>query len=186
MADGDRERWNESWATGRVREVSDFLEASARVLPTRGRALDVAGGPGHDALWLAARGLETTLVDISDVALSRARQEAADRHLTLTTQRRDIEVEGAPEGPWDVVVCFYYLQRGLFARWPSLLAPGGLLLFAQPTLINLERNPKPGSRHSLKPGELATLVPPGLEVLSLEEAWTPRGTHEARLLARRA
>lgn len=185
VADADRDRWNAAWREAPARDVSAFLEENAALLPSRGRVLDLAGGPGHDALWLAARGLDVTLADVSDVALERARAEAAARGLPLTTALRDFERDGPPPGPWDVVVCFFYLQRDLFPRWPSLLAQGGLLLFAQPTRTNLERHPKPGSRFLLEPGELATLVPAELEVLSLTEGWTPRDLHEARLVARR-
>lgn len=185
MSDADRDRWNATWRDAPSRDVTAFLVEQAHRLPAAGRVLDLAGGPGHDALWLAARGLDATLCDVSDVALSRARTEAAVRGLPLATLHRDLERDGAPPGPWDVVVCFFYLQRDLFSRWPELLAPGGLLLFAQPTRTNLERHPKPGRRFLLEPGELATLVPPGLEVLSLTEGWTPRDVHEARLVARR-
>jgi SAM-dependent methyltransferase len=43
-----------------------------------GRALDVGCGEGADAIWLAQRGWTVTAIDVSDVALQRAR-EAADR-----------------------------------------------------------------------------------------------------------
>src|SRR3954468_4007884 len=41
---------------------------------TPGRALDVGCGEGADAIWLAQRGWTVTAIDISDVAVSRARQ----------------------------------------------------------------------------------------------------------------
>jgi tellurite methyltransferase len=185
VSDEDRLRWNAKWRDGPPRDVSPFVASLDALLPREGRALDVAGGPGHDALWLAERGLAVTLVDVSDVALARARAEAAARGLTLATEVRDLELAGVPDGPWDLVVCLNYLQRSLFPCWPQVLAPGALLVFAQPTRTNLERNPNPSSRFSLAPGELATLVPPGLEVLSLTEAWSAEGRHEARLVARR-
>src|SRR5919199_6498619 len=43
-----------------------------------GRALDVGCGEGADAIWLARRGWTVTAIDISDVAVCRAR-EAAQR-----------------------------------------------------------------------------------------------------------
>jgi SAM-dependent methyltransferase len=43
-----------------------------------GRALDVGCGEGADAIWLARRGWTVTAIDVSDVALGRAR-EAAER-----------------------------------------------------------------------------------------------------------
>jgi SAM-dependent methyltransferase len=41
-----------------------------------GRALDVGCGEGADAIWLARRGWAVTAIDISDVALRRARESA--------------------------------------------------------------------------------------------------------------
>ena len=40
---------------------------------TPGRALDIGAGEGADAIWLAQRGWTVTAVDISGVALQRAR-----------------------------------------------------------------------------------------------------------------
>jgi SAM-dependent methyltransferase len=45
---------------------------------TPGRVLDVGCGEGADAIWLAGRGWTVTAVDVSEVAVSRAR-EAAER-----------------------------------------------------------------------------------------------------------
>ena len=45
---------------------------------TPGSALDVGCGEGADAMWLAQRGWTVTAIDISDVAIRRAR-EAAER-----------------------------------------------------------------------------------------------------------
>lgn len=84
-----------------------------------------------------------------------------------------------------MILSFHYLQRDLFPRFADALAPGGLLVFCQPTERNLERNPRPSARFLLKEGELAELVPEGLEILSLEEAWLEEDRHEARLVARR-
>jgi SAM-dependent methyltransferase len=41
-----------------------------------GRALDVGCGEGADAIWLARHGWTITAIDISDVAISRAREGA--------------------------------------------------------------------------------------------------------------
>jgi SAM-dependent methyltransferase len=43
---------------------------------TPGRALDVGSGEGADAIWLARSGWTVTAIDISDVAVSRAREAA--------------------------------------------------------------------------------------------------------------
>jgi SAM-dependent methyltransferase len=181
----DRDRWNERYrAEVGVPPPSPWLLALDPLLPRRGRALDVGGGSGRNALWLAARGLDVTLADASDVALDRARAEARARGLRLATAEVDLEEAPPPPGPWDLVVCLYFLHRPLLAALPAALAPGGLLVVAHATRRNLERHPRPGPRHVLEEGELPGLVP-GLEALRSEEGWLEGGRHEARLVARR-
>src|SRR4051812_10422059 len=48
-----------------------------------GRALDVGCGEGADAVWLAQRGWAVTAIDISDVAIGRARQAAERAGVTV-------------------------------------------------------------------------------------------------------
>lgn len=186
MSDADRDRWEARYRTSGppAKGPSAFLLSLDALLPRRGRALDVAGGAGRHALWLARRGLSVTLCDISETALALARRAAQAERLALETVAVDLEAVPLPAGPWDVVLSFHYLQRDLFARWPDLLAPGGLLVFVQPTRSNLERFPKPGSSHLLEDGELPSLVQ-GLEVVRYDEGWLDEGRHEARLVARR-
>ncbi|WNG39507.1 class I SAM-dependent methyltransferase [Archangium violaceum] len=184
MSEQDRQRWNtryrEQAGTG---EPSGFLRSLADQLPSTGRALDVAGGAGHEALWLARRGLDVTLADISDVALERAGEAAREAGVGLRLQRLDVEVEPLPSGPFDVVLCLNFLWRPLFAEFPKVLAPGGLLVFAQPTQSNLQRHAHPSARFLLEDGELPRLIQ-GLEIVSYTEGWTEAGRHEARLVAR--
>jgi tellurite methyltransferase len=181
----DRARWEKRYREEGppAREPSPFVVSARALLPERGRALDVAGGAGRHALWLARAGLEVMLIDISETALGLARADAEREGLALETLACDLDVEPLPAGPWDVVVSYHYLNRDLFARWPAVLRPGGLLVFVQPTRVNLERHPRPPAAYLLAPGELATLVE-GLEIVHLEEGWGAEGRHEARLIAR--
>jgi SAM-dependent methyltransferase len=182
---GDRERWNERYAEGARQTLpSPFLDALDALLPRRGRALDVAGGAGRNALWVSRRGLDVTLVDVSDVALGQAAAQAAAEGLPLTTLQLDLTASPLPPGPWDLVTWFYYLDRRLLATVPEVLAPGGLLVLAHATRKNLERRPRPGPAHLLDEGELPGLLP-GLEVLRFTEGWCEDDRHEARLVARR-
>src|SRR5689334_20619235 len=171
MSDDDRARWNARYREGaKDHEPSPFLEGLDALLPRRGRALDVAGGAGRNALWLARRGLAATLADVSDVALATAARAAAEAGLPLATAQVDLERAPLPAGPWDVVTVFYFLQRSLFPAIAGALAPGGLLVVAHPTRSNLMRHPRPGADHLLLDGELPGLVA-GLEVVSYEEGW---------------
>jgi tellurite methyltransferase len=180
----DRERWNARHRDEDVRDPSPFLLGLDALLPRRGRALDVAGGAGRHALWLARRGLHVTLADVSDVALARAAHDARAEGLAVETLQIDLEAEPLPRGPWDVILCAYFLHRPLFLAFAAELAPGGWLLVAHATRSNLQRHPRPGPAHVLEDGELPALVP-GLQLVRYEEGWLESGRHEARLVARK-
>lgn len=183
-----RERWNRRY---RDRPPSDtpagFLVDRAGHLPGSGRALDVGGGGGRNAIWLAARGLAVTLVDVSDEACAAAARRAETAGVDLDVRRLDVERTGLPAGPWDVVVFHHFLDRDRIHAAAAALAPGGTLLVSQPTVRNLERHPRPSRRWLLGEGELARLAAeiPDAEVLELTEEWTDEGHHEARLVLRR-
>ncbi len=187
MAQDERTRWEARYRSeGRLAtEPEPFVLRAVGSLPGRpGRALDLAGGTGRNAVWLASQGWDVTLADISPAAMALAEEDAAASGVQLVTVEVDLDDEPPPAGPWDLVVVNHYLNRRLLARIADLLAPGGHLVFAQQTLRNLERHERPGPEHLLAEGEAAGLVP-GLEIVSLVEEWTADGRHEAHLLARK-
>lgn len=180
----DRERWNARYREGPwSSEPSAFLGSLDDVLPRTGRALDLAGGTGRNALWLARRGLDVTLADVSDVGLEIAARAAAEAGVPLRTLQLDLDQEPVPAGPWDVIAWFHFLDRTLLGRIDEVLARGGYFVCAIATKKNLERHPRPGPAHLLDEGELPTLVR-GVEVVRFMEGWTEDGHHQAQLLAR--
>lgn len=191
MSADDRARWDARYraATGPGGEPAPFLVGLDALLPRghTGRpapeALDVAGGAGRNAVWLARRGLDVTCADVSEVGLELARAAAASAAMPLRVLAIDLEREPLPSGPFDLIVSIDFLHRPLFAAFPSALAPGGLLVFAQATAANLARHPHPSARFLLEDGEAPGLVR-GLELLRCEEGWFD-GRHEARLVARK-
>lgn len=98
-----------------------------------GRALDVGCGEGADAVWLAGRGWTVTALDVSRVALDRARAHAAEAGLDITWLLGGLlEVDVTPGG-FDLVSAQYPVlrrtpgddaERALLAA----VAPGGTLL----------------------------------------------------------
>lgn len=102
---------------------------------TPGTAIDVGCGEGADVVWLAARGWEVTGVDVSTVALDRARQHALDAGVSARTMFRQVDlVAGQPlPGTADLVsVQFLHLPKPVFAQaYAAILAavrPGGRVL----------------------------------------------------------
>src|SRR3954454_18883108 len=116
MAEADRHTWDARYRSGasQSQEPSGFLVALDDLLPCRGRALDVAGGTGRNALWLARRGLDVTLADISEVALGLASDRAIAAGVPLRTVAIDLEAEPLPPGPWELILCVNFLWRPLF------------------------------------------------------------------------
>jgi tellurite methyltransferase len=183
-ADATANRWNRRYqGDSTVGDPSVWLVSLGSLVPTSGRALDVAGGTGRNSLWLAERGLSVTLVDISSVGLAAAGSEARKRGLPIETVEADLEAQPLPVGPWDLLACFHYLQRSLFELVPKVLRPGGLLICEMATLRNLERHKHPVRQFLLEEGELSVLAQ-GLEVVSYSESWTETDQHLARLVAR--
>jgi len=148
-----------------------------------GRAMDLAGGAGRHAIWLAERGWDTTMIEASEVAIALAGERAAEAGVNLRLLHNDLTTEMLPDGPWDLVLIIHYLQRNLFPTAIDRLATGGLLAFSIATIRNLERRERPPLPFLLEEGEAPSLVE-GLEVLYYEEGWSVEDRHEARLVAR--
>jgi SAM-dependent methyltransferase len=185
MSAPDRERWDQRYRErGRsTTEPSQFLTSLKNTLPRHGRALDFGGGAGRHGIWLARRGLDVTVADISEVGLGLAREDAARAGVTIATVEADLETT-MPEGPWQLIVDFHFLVREQIGAMCRALAPGGMLVFCHPTVINLERHEHPSRRFLLDERELSDLIE-GVDIVSYEEDWSAAGRHEARLVARR-
>lgn len=184
----ERSRWNARHAERPpLTEPAGFLVRHAATLPTQGRALDVAGGAGRNAVWLARRGLEVTLVDVSDEACRRTAEAAREAGVDVEVERRDVSSAGLPPGTWDVILFHHFLDRDLWAPAAEALGPGGVLLVCQATVHNLERHDRPSREWLLDPGELAAAGRrwPGVEIVAAHEGWTDDGRHEATVVARR-
>jgi 2-polyprenyl-3-methyl-5-hydroxy-6-metoxy-1,4-benzoquinol methylase len=87
MSDADRQKWDARYAqpAAAPRDPEPFLLELDHLLPRSGRALDVAGGAGRNAIWLARRGLDVTLVDIS--AVGRTMPERRRRKLAYRSKQ---------------------------------------------------------------------------------------------------
>lgn len=187
MPDFDRSKWNAKYAAGEMagREPSAVLVSLDPLLPRQGKAIDLAGGAGRHGLWLARRGLDVTIADISAVGLQLARERAAAAGVTLRTLETDLQDQQFPAGPWNLIFSVCYLWRPLFAALHQALAPGGLLVVIQPTKKNLERHAKPPADYLLDDGELPRLVK-GLEIVHYEEGWLADRRHDACIVARKS
>ena len=123
-----------------------------------GAALDVAGGAGRHAIWLAERGWHVHLVDISEVGLRQAEENARQRTVTgsIVTKVQDLNTaQDLGREQYDLVVVFSFLQRELFPALLMSLKPGGYLIYKTYTMDQLNFNSGPHNPvFLLKPNEL--------------------------------
>jgi hypothetical protein len=187
MSTPDAIRWNSRYQAG-ADTASDLprslLVDHSNLLPTQGLALDIAMGLGGSAGFLLKHGLHVIGVDISSVAVSRAKKNFPG----LMAVVADMERFYIPPDRYDIILNFLFLQRDL---WPSIqhgLKPGGILFMECLTDEMLSVHPEIDPIYLLKPGELqhAFINSPhlvDLEILYYFEGWTPSTNAHRRATA---
>jgi SAM-dependent methyltransferase len=145
-----------------------FVEAGG-VAP--GRALDIGAGTGTNAIWLAERGFDVLGVDISPIAVDKARAKSAGtprcRFAAL-----DFMAGAPPQGPFDFVFdrgCFHVFdepeERARFVtRVASSLVPGGSWLSLIGSTEGPPRDTGPPRRSAR---DVAAAIEPELEIVEL-------------------
>ena len=108
------------------------LLAEVSSLPP-GRALDVGCGEGADAIWLARNGWAVTAIDISDVAVIRAREAAELAGTDVEWVCGDALQTPFPAGSFDLVSMQYpalpkAAGEAAVRALLDTVRPGGLLL----------------------------------------------------------
>jgi SAM-dependent methyltransferase len=144
------EQWDQRYRAGEQlsqQPASLVVEFTKSLAP--GTALDLACGPGRNALYLAERGWRVTAVDGSPTAIELLRGKSSSidaRLMDLETGEFDI-----PPQAFDLVLSCYYLQRSLIPAMRSALRVGGLLIM----VVRLADASQPqGTPTRACPGEL--------------------------------
>ena len=175
MSEADREKWDQRYAEGTYRSrtyPSPFLVERLAELP-RGRALDIACGAGRNALCLAESGYEVEALDISGVAIERARGTACERRLKVDWRVADLDDYVPPPGRYDLITVIRYTNRAMMERLPEGLADGGMLLVEHHLLTSVPVAGPTSRTFRLAPNELIDLYRGRLRVLFHDERIAP-------------
>jgi tellurite methyltransferase len=160
-----------------VQAHQDFIKP---FFPSAGAALDLAGGIGRHAIWLAQRGWQVTLLDISEIAIAKAKSTAEDKAINPT--HIDLQIGDASDftapNRYDLIAVFFYLQREIFPELQNSLRPGGLLIYKTYTKLQSQFAGGPSHpMHLLDENELLHAFP-SLTVLHYRETIHERGVAE--------
>ena len=150
MGDVDRLAfWNERF--GRAgegylfgAEPNRFLYAQSNYFRHGMRALSVADGEGRNGVWLAQQGMEVTTLEISPVAVAKARQLAASRKVRVNFVQGDALAWTWPSAAYDAVAAIFIqfatpVERDqLFSDIKHAIKPSGILLLHGYTPRQLE------------------------------------------------
>jgi SAM-dependent methyltransferase len=157
-------------------EFAINTRAIAAHLPSGARVLDIGGGPGRYALWLAGRGQRVVLADLSPelLAIARARVAASGAGALIEeiAEADACDLSRWATGSFDAALAlgpFYHLpdradRERAAAELARVVRPGGIVCVAlMPRLGFLRRtiaNPAE-RRHLTTPGFVARLLDEG-------------------------
>ena len=129
--------WNERYAVddyifGTAPNL--FLESQKALIRPGMRALAIADGEGRNGVWLAAQGVSVHAIDVSPVALAKARKLAQQRSVTVNFEQADVLNWDWPEAAYDLVAAIFIQfapppeRERIIAGIRRCLKPGGVLI----------------------------------------------------------
>lgn len=147
-----------------------FLAENFDYLKPKSLVLDMGMGEGRNAVFLAEKGHKVTGIDISSVAVKKARLLAKEKNVVLKTVVGTLTKYKIKPESFDAIICFYFVDRKLNQKILNWLRPGGLIFYEAYTLKEYDKKNKQTEKKSyyLKSQELLTMFP-GTKVLKFEE-----------------
>ncbi len=132
MSVKDKEKWNKKYRNPDhipSTEPVEWLAEQSAYLAGSGRALDLAMGEGRNAVFVAERGYDVLGVDVSEAGVEKARDLAREQQTSINAACADLDDFQIEKNAFDLILCFYFLDRRLFSEIRAGLRPGGLVYF---------------------------------------------------------
>ena len=131
-------------------------------------SIDLVGGIGRHALWLAKRNWQVTVVDISEVAILKLEQTARQLRLPMEMFALDASDFFFQPNHFDLIVMYYHFDRNICRKVFSALRPGGFLICKSVLVWDSYEGPAPVNLKPLARGEILAALPK-LQVVTHQE-----------------
>ena len=140
MSHSEQAKWDQRYLSNQSKfQAAQVLRSNLHLLPSQGRALDLACGLGGNARLLAVHGLDVDAWDISTVAIEKLTTQST--RLSIHPKVVDITPASLAAAQFDVITVSYYLDRNLAQPLINALKPGGLLFYQTFNQNQLGRGP---------------------------------------------
>ena len=113
-------KWNKKYKTLTSKPPSPLLDYIPNL---KGKALDLAGGLGRNSIALLQKGYNVTLIDISDIALSKITNPKIKK-ICL-----DLDNFIIPQNEYVVIIMIKYFNLDLLKQIPKALKNNGFFVF---------------------------------------------------------
>ena len=164
------DKWNKIYSQQSCEDItpSNVVIENAHLLPSVGRALDLASGLGANAIYLAKQKLLVDAWDASSTALEKLDEYSQLNNLSINTSVRDVEKMPPEVDSFDVVTVSQFLHRPTFHNLTESLHVGGLLFYQTFTLEKAYQSSPTNPNFLLAKNELLKLCD-GMEILVYRE-----------------
>jgi len=171
--------WNERFDKKEFifgKEPNEYLvDQASQYLKPKSSVLCIADGEGRNGVWLAKQGMQVTGFDVSDIALAKANQFAADNNVNIQYSLCDTDSFDWQVNAYDAVVGIFIqfadpeMRSRIFRQVHQTLKPGGLFILQGYTPKQLEyKTGGPSLIEHLYTEELIRELSQGFEVLDLQ------------------
>lgn len=125
------DKWNKIYECSEHDTVhaAIVLEDNLHLLPITGKALDLACGPGGNAILLARKGLETCAWDISQTATDKLQAYSKELNIPIQLETRDVTTNPPTTNSFDIIVVTRFLERTLIPHLIDALREDGLIFY---------------------------------------------------------
>ena len=171
--------WNERFDKKEFifgKEPNEYLvDQASQYLKPKSSVLCIADGEGRNGVWLAKQGMQVTGFDVSDIALAKANQFAADNNVNIQYSLCDTDSFDWQVNAYDAVVGIFIqfadpeMRARIFRQVQQTLKPGGLFILQGYTPKQLEyKTGGPSLIEHLYTEEMIRELSQGFEILDLQ------------------